>query len=119
MSADKKAEVKNSAKACFDDGFAEINGRKYVFGSVNHKTRLKIFGYFQSIGYEMSRGSMAFMGTDEFSKIEDIMFSNITFEDSALIKIKDSHFDKCGEDFPLLVPVAMGVFCYPFMRGTS
>jgi len=106
-------------KQCFDDGFAEINGRKYVFCNVNHKTRLKIYGYGHSISHLLSSGDFSFMGSDEFSKIEDLMFSNMTYDNDSLIKIADKHFTDFGEDHTLLVTTAIRVFCYPFMKGTS
>jgi hypothetical protein len=105
-------------KESYEDGFAEINGRKYSFGKVNHKTRLKIFGFAQSIMGDMSRGNMSFMGSDEYSKIEDIIFANVTFDNSSLSKLPN-HFEEYGADYILFVSSAIGVFTYPFMKGTS
>jgi len=108
-------------KEVYADGFAEINGRKYVFCDVNHKTRLKIFGFAQSKQRELATGQLSFVGTDEYFAIEDLMFKNMTFEDERLSKARDEkkHFEAFGEDYIILISTAMQVFSYPFMKGTS
>jgi len=118
MENNAKEESKvDIVKKCYEDGSAEINGRSYKFCKVNHKKRLKIFGYASKIRCQMQDGNLSFLGTDEQLAIEDLMFSNMTFHDSSLAKI-DNHFDKYGEDYIPLFTTALSVFSYPFMKGS-
>ena len=110
---------KDVIKECYDDGFAEINGRKYVFGEINHRTRLKIFGFAQSISTELLSGNLSFVGTSGYFDIEDLMFSNMLYDNDSLNKIKDKHLKDHGEDYILLITTAFRVFSYPFMKGTN
>lgn len=122
MSEAKNSEEENKRnviKECYEDGFAEINGRKYMFGEINHKTRLKIFGFAQSISVQLSSGNLSFIGTDGYFTIEDLIFSNMTYDHDSLNKIKDKQFEDFGEDYILLITTAFRVFSYPFMKGTN
>jgi len=107
-------------KECYEDGFAEVNGRKYHFCEVTHKDRLKIFGYVQSIQKDLISGVMSFVGDSEYSAIEDLMFSKMTYKDEQLSRVVErGHFTEFGEDYIILATTAMQVFCYPFTKGTS
>ena len=104
-------------KRCYEDESAEINGRSYKFCKVNHKKRLKIFGYASRISKLLKEGNLSFLGSDEQLAIEELMFSNMTYNDSRLAGI-DNHFDKYGEDYIPLFTMALSVFSYPFMKGS-
>tara|TARA_R100000655_G_scaffold15789_3_gene34812 strand:+ start:14188 stop:14550 length:363 start_codon:yes stop_codon:yes gene_type:complete len=104
-------------KGCYEDGSAEINGRSYKFCKVNHKKRLKIFGYASKISKLLNEGNLSFLGSDEQLAIEDLIFSNMTYNDSSLAKI-DNHFEKYGEDYIPLFTMSLSVFSYPFMKGS-
>jgi len=117
-SATKEIKKTSKVKECFEDGCAEINGRKYTFGSINHKTRLKIFGYAQSVKHLMVHGDYSFMSDDSYSNIEDLMFSNMIYDKQSLSKLPE-HFNEFGEDYLKLVNISMMVFCYPFMKGNQ
>lgn len=116
MSKDKD---KSLVKECYEDGFAEINGRKYEFGKINHKTRLKIFGYANAVMPSLLSGNYAFMGSDEYKDFQDLMFKNMILDGTSLTKLSEDHFEKYGEDYIILISMAMQVFCYPFTKGTS
>jgi hypothetical protein len=101
---------------CFEDGSAEINGRSYKFCKMNHRKRLQIFGYSSGLKSKLINQDLSFIGTDDQIRIEELMFSNMTFNDSKLSSI-DNHFEKYGEDYIMLFTMAMAVFSYPFMKG--
>ena len=119
MADDKKKETAHQEKIrqCYEDGSAEINGRSYKFCKVTHKQRLKIFGYLNKIKHRLSAGDLSFFGDDDFDKIENLMFSNMTYNDSSLAKI-DNHFEKYGEDYINLIAISLSVFSHPFMKGS-
>ena len=103
-------------KQCYEDESSEINGRSYKYCKVNHKTRLKIFGYASKISSRLKLGDLSFVGSDEQLAIEELMFKHITYNDSLLTKI-DNHFEKYGEDYITLFTTSLSVFSYPFMKG--
>lgn len=113
----KKEDPLENVRQCYEDGTAEVNGRSYKFCNINHKKRLKIFGYSSKIKGYLQEANLSFLGSDEQLKIEDLMFSNMTFNDSRLSGI-DNHFDKYGEDYIPLFTMALSVFSYPFMKGS-
>jgi len=114
---DNAKEKTNPVKRCYEDGSAEINGRSYKFCKVNHKKRLKIFGYASKIRENLENKDLSFLGSDEQLGIEELMFKNMTYNDSMLFKI-DNHFEKYGEDYIPLFTMALSVFSYPFMKGS-
>ena len=118
MSEDTAQKESNISivKKCYEDGSAEINGRSYKYCKVNHKKRLKIFGYASKIKNSLLAGDLSFLGSEEQLKIEELMFSNMTFNDSSLAKI-GNHFDKYGEDYIPLFTMSLSVFTFPFMKG--
>ena len=115
--ATQKDKQDDIIKRCYDDGSIEINDRSYKICKVNHKKRLKIFGYASKIKDKLLSRDLSFLGSDEQLAVEELMFSNITFNDSRLAGI-DNHFEKYGEDYIPLFTTSLSVFSYPFMRGS-
>ena len=101
-----------------ESGEIEINDRIYKITKMSHKNRLKIFGYFSSIRTNLQNNDMSYLGTDEFLKIQDIIFKHVLFNDSTLERI-DNHFDKYGADFLQLIAFSLMAFSYPFMQGLN
>lgn len=115
----KEEEVKSpldKIKDCYNDASIEVNGRSYKICKLNHRKRLKVFGYMSSIRFKISNQDFSFMGSDDQIRIEELMFSNMLYNDSRLTGI-DNHFEKYGEDYLLLFTTALSVFSYPFMKG--
>lgn len=113
----KKKDPLEIIRDCYNDESVEINGRSYKFCKLNHRKRLQIFGYMSSIRFKISNQDFSFMGSDDQIRIEELMFSHMTFNESALAKI-DNHFIKYGEDYLMLFTTALSVFSYPFMKGS-
>lgn len=103
-------------RECFEDGSAEINGRSYKFCKLNHRKRLQIFGFASSIKKDLLNQDLSFFGSESQLRIEELMFSNMTYNDSSLSKI-DNHFEKYGEDYIPLFTMSLSVFTFPFMKG--
>lgn len=118
MSDEPKEEKKNLAKIkeCYEDASVEINGRSYKFCKLNHRKRLQVFGYLNGLRHKLCAGDLSFIGSDDQIRIEELMFSHMTYNDSSLVKI-DNHFEKYGEDYILLFTTSLSVFSYPFMKG--
>jgi len=113
----EKSDPLKNIRECFDDGSAEINGRSYKFCKISHKKRLKVLGYYSKLKEKLQKSDFSFLGSDEQLDIEELMFSNMTYNDSSLAKI-DNHFEKYGEDYIPLFTMSLAVFSYPFMRGS-
>lgn len=119
----EQSDVKKSQallKAVYDDGFAEINGRKYVFNKTTHKKRLKVFAFFTSIQHLMSTGNFSFMDGAEFDGVVDVIEGIVSIDDELLIK-KKLHWEEFPEDYLKFITTAMGVISYPFLgvSGTN
>ena len=118
MGATQEQKVKAAAmiKAVYDDGEAEINGRKYKFTTTTHIVRRKIFSFFTSIQNELEAGNFSFLDSPEFEPVETAINKIITFDDNLLDKSPD-HWEKYPEDYLQFISVAMGVISYPFLKG--
>ena len=103
-------------KQCIEDGEMEINSRVYKICKMNMKNMRKVFGYYSLIQYELTCQNFSFIGSDEYEKIQSILFSHITYNDSSLNKI-DGHFEKYPEDLLLFVMQSFSVFSYPLAKG--
>lgn len=105
-------------EAVYNDGVAEINGREYVFNKSTHKNRLAVFAYSTKIQRDMQAHNFGFMGDKEWEDIVKIIQRIVTFEGSSLNKLPN-HWEKYPEDYLQLMPVALGVISFPFMRGNN
>jgi hypothetical protein len=104
-------------KAVYEDSEAEINGRKYTICKLNHQKRLRVFAYFTEVQSDMERNSMGFMGTPQWADIWKVICENTMYDGDLLIRRKN-HFDEYPEDFVIFAVTMMGVFSYPFLRGS-
>ena len=74
--AEKEAAAKAMIKAVFDDGEAEINGRKYALLKMTHKQRRKVFAYYTKVSKSVESNDMSFIDSPEFEKVEEVMSSS-------------------------------------------
>jgi len=120
MSNKNMKESKAILKAVYDDGFAEINGRKYVFNKTTHKKRLKVFAFFTSVQHLMSNGNFSFMDGEEFDSVVDVIGGVVSIDNELLIK-KKFHWEEYPEDYLKFITTALGVISYPFLdvNGTD
>jgi len=101
-------------KSVFDDGEAEINGRKYVFLNMTHKERRKIFAYYTRVQGQVKGNDMSFMDAPEFEAVESVLNKAVSYNDSLLSKLGDSHWEKYPGDYVLFIMTALPVISYPF-----
>ena len=113
---EQKAKAAAMIKAVYDDGVAEINGRKYKFTNTTHLVRRKIFSFFTSIQSELEAGNFSFLDSSNFEPVEIAINKIITYDDNLLDKSPD-HWEKYPEDYLQFISVAMGVISYPFLKG--
>ncbi len=105
--------AKEQMKAIHDDGFAEINGRKYTFTVMTHEQRRRVFAYYSSIGPQVQAQNFSFLSTPEFQGIEKILLDRMTLDGMQISKI-DGHFEKHPSDYVTFICCALGVISYPF-----
>lgn len=105
-------------RAVYEDSEAEINGRKYRFHKMTHVERRKIFAFYSSVAPQLREDNMAFLDTPIYAAVEDVMWSNISFDGVTLNKARD-HWDEYPEDYIRLVATALGVISYPFTRAAG
>lgn len=113
----QREDALSQIKAVVDDGFAEINGRKYTLTKLTHNQRLSVFSYTTSVKEQLQAGNFLFMSTPEFKRVMSIMEKVVLFEDSGIDTLKD-HWEKYPEDFVIFVSTFMSVISYPFMIGS-
>ena len=105
-------------RAVYEDGEAEVNGRKYKFHKMTHVERRKVFAFYTSVARQLQEDNMAFLDTPVYAAVEEVMWSNISFDGVALNKARD-HWDEYPEDYIRLVATALGVISYPFTRAVG
>lgn len=105
-------------RAVYEDGEAEINGRKYRFHKMTHVERRKVFAFYTSIAAQLRDDNMAFLDTPQYAAVEEVMWSNISFDGVTLNKSR-SHWEDYPEDYVQLVATALGVISYPFTRAAG
>jgi len=105
-------------RAVHEDGEAEINGRTYKFHKMQHIERRKVFAFYTSVQQQLHVQNFAFLDTAAFAQVEDVMWKNITFDGSAISKLRD-HWEEFPEDYINLVATTMGVMSYPFLRAAG
>ena len=115
---EQQAAAMSQLRAVYEDGEAEINGRTYKFHKMTHVERRKVFAYQSSVAHQLQAGNFAFLDTPAFAATEEVMWKNISYDGSAIAKLRD-HWDEYPEDYMMLISTAMGVMSYPFMRAAG
>lgn len=97
-------------KEIYNNGYAEINGRKYEIMTFNHTKRQKVWAFFSSVNVLIEAGNFSFMDTDKFRKIESIIWENVIFERN---KLSEKHFEKYPFGYAKFVTIMLGAISYP------
>lgn len=105
-------------RAVYEDGEAEINGRKYKFHKMTHVERRKVFAFYTSVQRQIGAQDFSFLDTPQYANVEEVMWSNISFNGMTINKARD-HWEEFAEDYVNLICVAMGVMSYPFLRAAG
>lgn len=106
-------------KQAYESGVTEINGREYEFDKINFRNARKVFAFFSSIVGGLEANDISFIDSAEFDAIEKIIRQHTLFDGHLLQKLGDAHFEEFSEDYISFVIVAMGVFSYPFTKGSA
>lgn len=115
---ERQAAARAQVKAVYEDGEAEINGRKYKFHKMTHVERRKVFAFSTSVARQLQEDNMSFLDTPVYAAVEEVMWSNISFDGITLNKARD-HWEEYPEDYIRLVGTALGVMSYPFTRAAG
>jgi hypothetical protein len=115
---DQRQEAMAQVRAVYEDGEAEINGRKYKLHKMQHVERRKVFAFYTSVQHQMQAQNFIYLDSPAFSAVEAVMWGAITFEGELISKRRD-HWEEYPEDYLQLVSVAMGVMSYPFIRASG
>lgn len=112
----KKAQ--EQTKAVFEDGYANINERKYVFTVMTFSERRSVFAYMSSIKGRLAVEDFSFLDESKFKELErEVIFRRVTVDDMALSK--KNIFEDHPEDYLLFITTALMVISYPFLKGMS
>ena len=111
-------EAKAKAKALYESGELEINGRIYELLKMRHEKRLEVFAFHSEVGKEFSQGNFRALVAPQYKHAIKTMMENIMFDGMQISKI-DGHWEDYPEDYLELVGTAMGVMSYPFIRGSN
>jgi len=111
------AQARAMIKAVYDDGEAEINGRKYVFGKMVHKQRRKVFAFYSKVADAANSGDLSFLDSAEFDTVMDVIGKVTLFDGQALVKLGDEHWEEHPEDYIPFITTAMAVISFPFMSA--
>ena len=112
--AEQAEQAREMIKAIYDDGEAEINGRKYRFTSMVHKKRRKVFSYYSHVAPQLEANDFSFLDSPEFEAVEEVINNTVMYNDSLLSRLGDAHWEKYPGDYLTLMGIALSVISYPF-----
>lgn len=115
---EQREKAMAQVKAVYEDGEAEINGRKYKFHKMTHVERRKVFAFYTSVQRQINAQDFSFLDTPQYAAVEEVMWSNISFDGVTINKARD-HWEEFAEDYVSLVSVSMSVMSYPFIRAAG
>lgn len=114
MAGDKAADAQAMIKAIFEDGEAEINGRKYTYLRMTHRQRRKVFAFYSKVSHRIQAQDISFIDTPEFDAIEAVIQAAVTFDSSLLSKLGDSHWEAHPADYVTFITTSLAVISFPF-----
>lgn len=115
----KDAEkAKAMIKAVYEDGEAEINGRKYAFTKMVHKDRRKVFAFCSRIQAQLAAGDFSFLDWPDFEPVEKVVNDHVLYNDAALSRLP-THWDKYPGDYLPFIGTALSTISYPFTAADS
>ena len=115
----QEEQARAMIRAIYEDGEAEINGRVYRFTKMTHKQRRKVFAFYTSVARDVERNDFSFLDSDRFAAVEDVINKSVTYNDSLLSVLGDTHWEKYPDDYLQFIPTALGVISYPFLAGAD
>lgn len=105
-------------EAVYQDGHAEIHGRKYVLTTYTHKERRKVFAYFTRVKDQLQAGDFSFLDAPDFQPVEELIANHALFNDARLGTL-GNHWDLYPGDYVPFITTSLMVVSYPFMAGAG
>lgn len=112
LEVDEKRALE-TIRRVYEDGFMEINGRRYSMTSYTHKERRKVFAFFTSVQDQLKKKDFSFLDSPKFSEVEGVLETHTLFNDSTLSNI-GAHWDKYPGDYLMFITTSLAVVSYPF-----
>jgi len=113
---EEQNEAQRQIRGVYDDGFADINGRRYTFHKMRHLDRREVFAFFTTIKDQLFREEFGFMRGADFAKVEQLILRSVSCDGLILDKAGD-WWDQHPEDYLLWVSTSLAVTSYPFLAG--
>ena len=110
----EQAEARAMIKAVYDDGEATINERVYKFMKMKHKARRKVFAFYSRVSGMVQSRDMSFLDSAEFEAVEKVINESVSFNDSLLLVLGESHWEKYPQDYVTFIMSALPAISYPF-----
>jgi len=117
ISPEQQAAAKAMIQAVYEDGYAEINGRRYEFLKMTHKQRRKVFAFYSRIAEQVQRKNFAFLDSPDFEPVEAVINAAVTVDGRSLVKSSDEHWDAHPEDYLLFLATALPAISFPFLSA--
>lgn len=100
-------------KAVYDDGYAEINGRRYDYHRMTHLDRRAVFAFFSTIQEQAQAGEYGYLDSPTFAKVEALMARACSCDGLILDKAA-GWWDEHPEDYLIWVVTSLAVISCPF-----
>ena len=107
----------NEIRGVYEDGFADINGRRYTFHKMRHLDRREVFAYFTTIKEQLFHENFGFMLKPDFSRIEQLVLRSVSCDGMIMAKAPEDWWDGREQEYTMLVSMALTVISVPFFPG--
>lgn len=104
----------STVRQIYEDGWVELNGRRYEFLRMTHLERRKVLAYAPMIT------DMSFLEDPKWNNVEKLIWSRISY-DGRIISQDPEHWENHMSDYVQLLQIAVSVIVYPFLpeSGTT
>jgi len=113
---EKRSEILAQISEWSENGYFEINGRRYEISKLSHQFRLEVVAIYSQIEANLTMGNYGFFMNEDFKKLMRKVDDRILFDGSQISKIPN-HFDKYAEDYLDYVSLSLKVISYPFYKN--
>lgn len=98
-----------------EQGFFEINERKYSVTKLTHQLRIEALSIFAKVETMQLVGDLGYLVDPKYKEIARKIEEKITF-DGAKLSTLPNHWEQYPEDFILYGMISLKVICYPFYQ---
>ena len=111
----KREEVLKQIEEWAENGYFEINGRRYEISKLSHQFRIEVLAIYSQIEASLTIGNYGFLLNEDFKKVMKKIDDRILFDGMQISKRKE-HFEEYAEDYLDYVALSMKVISYPFYK---